>query len=423
MIRFVTRRLLNVLATLAGVLLLTFVTFHGIGGSPAEVILGQNAAPETLAAFERRHGYDKPLFFGHWSRVRALEDRSFRPGAFSGEIAFRYPLSSGTYRLVFRTSRDSESGGADPLRLHVNLTGQGAPRTVVRPLEGRGERAWVDFTVPPGNSALGARLVPSPGTVRELRLRRKTGGGFDSQFVHFMADLLRGDLGYSVSYGRPVAEVLRDGIGPSLALTVPIFCITLFLSLAGGTLCAAFRGGRVDRAILAACAVLMSVNYVAWVIGGQYLLAYRLGWFPVWGFESWRHVILPVIVGVLSGLGRDLRYYRTVLLDEARGGHVRAAIARGLPPWKVWTRHVLRNSLIPIVTQISMILPFLFMGSLLLESFFGIPGIGGVSINAIQSGDMSVVRAVVILGAFLYQGILLGADLLSAWLDPRVRVA
>ena len=150
--------------------------------------------------------------------------------------------------------------------------------------------------------------------------------------------------------------------------------------------------------------------------------AFKLKLFPVWGFENWTFLCLPVLIGVISGLGTDVRFYRTVILDEITRPHVRAAIAKGLPRSVVLVRHVLRNSLIPVVTNVRLSVPFLFSGSILLESFYGIPGLGGIGLNAVNSSDAPMVRAVVIIGALLYQPSNLLADLSYAVLDPRVRL-
>ena len=134
-------------------------------------------------------------------------------------------------------------------------------------------------------------------------------------------------------------------------------------------------------------------------------------------------VVLPVLIGIVSSLGMDIRFFRTAILDELYKPYVLTARAKGLARPVILVRHVLRNALIPIVTYVSLSIPYLFTGSLLLESFFGIPGLGSVSINAIHSSDMAVVRAVVVLGALLYQFVNLVTDLLYAALDPRVRLA
>jgi peptide/nickel transport system permease protein len=240
--------------------------------------------------------------------------------------------------------------------------------------------------------------------------------------VKFCTDLAKGDFGMSTEADEPVIDVLKRGVGPSLSLTVPILAGGTVVGLMLAMLCAAGRGGTLDKAVLVGSTVLMSVNYVVWVLAGQFVLAFKLGLFPVWGYENAFYLVLPVIIGIFSGLGVDVRFFRTAILDEIYKPYVRTARMKGLSEARVLFVHVLRNSLIPIVTYVSLAIPYLFTGSLMLESFFGIPGLGNVSINAIHSSDMAVVRAVVVLGALLYQGINLVTDLLYAWLDPRVRL-
>ena len=204
---------------------------------------------------------------------------------------------------------------------------------------------------------------------------------------------------------------------------MPILVAGTLFALALAMLSAAFRGGAVDKAILFLSAALMSVNYVIWVLLGQFLLAFKAGWFPIWGYGGAMYLALPVIIGIVSSLGMDVRFFRTAILDELFKPYVLTARSKGLSRVVIMTRHVLRNALIPIVTYISLSIPYLFTGSLLLESFFGIPGLGSVSINAIQSGDLAVVRALVVFGALVYQVVNLATDLLYAVLDPRIRLS
>lgn len=323
MLRYVARRLGEAIPTTVGILLLTFALFNVVGGSPAEVILGKNASAESIAAFNRKWGYDKPLLIGRFGSLEGW-------------------------------------GGLE--------------------------------------------------------------GCLDSQFFNFVGGICKGDFGYSVENQEPVVEVLKRGIGPSLSLTVPILVGGVIVALMLALLAAALRGGWVDRTILLASAVLMSVNYVVWVLAGQFFLSFKAGLFPVWGYESAFYLVLPVAIGILSSLGPDVRFFRTAILDEVYKPYVLTARAKGLSPTVIMTRHVLRNALIPIVTYVSLSIPYLFTGSLLLESFFGIPGLGSVSINAIHSADMAVVRAIVVLGALLYQFVNLSTDILYAVLDPRVRI-
>jgi peptide/nickel transport system permease protein len=305
MLKYILKRLCETIPTTFGIILLSFVLFNVIGGSPAETLLGKNATPEAIAAFNAKWGYDKPL---------------------------------------------------------------------------------------------------------------------PEQFVSFVFDICRGRFGYSVEYQESVAEVLKRGIMPSLSLTVPILLGSVFVALSLSLVAAKYRGRSVDKAILLCSTVVMSVNYVIWVLAGQFFLSYKAGLFPVWGYESATFLLLPVLIGVISSLGTDVRFFRSAVLDEIYRPYVLSLRAKGLSNWSIMTRHVLRNSLIPIVTYISLSIPYLFTGSLLLEGFFGIPGLGSVSINAIHSSDMAVVRAVVIIGALLYQFINLTTDVLYAWLDPRVRL-
>ncbi|MEI6210701.1 MAG: ABC transporter permease [bacterium] len=426
---YAMRRVLEMIPTTLGILLLTFVLFHVVGGSPAQTIKGKNATAESLAAFDAKYGYDKPLFFGNWARLRALEDRSTkddrrkaeggtRDAEKGGCVPLAYALPTGSYRLLF----SAPSGAGTPSAAFVMQPVSGGDlRTNVSAGVRAGDSWQVLFTVPDEQRAVA--IVLAGAAPEGARLRRRTRHLFDSQLCHFLYGLLRGELGRSAEYDTSVGQVLRQGVGPSLAITVPILVGGSILAVMLGLFCAMCRGGVGDRSILLVSTVLMSVNYVVWVLAGQYFLAFRLKLFPIWGFENWTYILLPVLIGVLGGLGRDIRFYRAVILDEIYKPYVRTAWAKGLTGTQVMMRHVLRNSLIPIVTYISLSIPFLFTGSLLLESFYGIPGLGCVSLNAMHSSDMTVVRAVVIVGALLYQLVNLLTDVCYAWLDPRVRVA
>jgi len=258
--------------------------------------------------------------------------------------------------------------------------------------------------------------------IRSMCLRREGRGWWDSQLTFFLSRLLRLDLGVSSSLNQPVMRLIASGIGPSLALTIPIFLVELVVSLCFALICAYRRGTFWDRSLTLTCIVLMSVNYLVWIILGQYFLAYRLGWFPVWGFESWKNLCLPVLVGVMVGLGANVRFYRTILLEEMNKEYVRMAQAKGLSNRRILFKHVLKNAMAPVITNTAMAIPFLYTGSLMLEGFFGIPGLGYLSLNAIHSSDVDVVRAVVLVGAVLCTAANMLADIAYAWVDPRVKL-
>ena len=410
--RFLARRLLQALPTVAGVVLVTFVLFNVVGGSPAALVLGQNAGARALEEFDAARGYDKPLFCGNWTKTRALEPVDFATAA-PGVRAAWGAGESGPLRLA--------AGQELALPFAFPLPADGRWRlTVVGDGPGFPQNGTIVFH---GAEKPGFRAAGGPVEIRRVKLEKATRHFFDSQLVDYVARVLRLDFGTSTSLNQPVGSLLKAGLGPSLALTVPILVVELAVSLALALLCAYRRGSWLDRGLVAVCVALMSVNYLVWIVFGQYVLAYRLGWFPVWGFESWRNLLLPVGIGVATGLGTNVRFYRTILLEEMHKDYVRTAFAKGLRTEQVLFKHVLKNALGPVIVNVALALPYLYTGSLLLESFFGIPGLGYLSLNAIHSADVEVVRAIVLVGALLFTAANVLADVALAWVDPRVKLA
>jgi peptide/nickel transport system permease protein len=240
--------------------------------------------------------------------------------------------------------------------------------------------------------------------------------------LFYLKQIARFDFGVSSSTNQKVSSMLKAGIGPSLSLTVPIFVAELLITISVALLCAFYRDRWLDRAVVILCVALMSVNYIVWIVAGQFVLANRLGWFPVWGYESWRYLLLPVLIGTVSGLGGGVRFYRTIMLDELYKEYVRTALAKGASQARVLFSHVLKNALIPIITNVVITIPFLYTGSLLLESFYGIPGLGYLGVNAVNSSDVDVIRAIVLIGSLTFVVFNLLTDLCYAWADPRVRL-
>jgi peptide/nickel transport system permease protein len=169
----------------------------------------------------------------------------------------------------------------------------------------------------------------------------------------------------------------------------------------------------------------MSISGLFYIIGGQYLISKVWRLVPISGFgeglDAWRFLVLPVLIGVVSGIGSSTRWYRTIFLEEVSKDYVRTARAKGLPETLVFFRHILRNALIPILTGVVVVIPLLFMGSLLTESFFGIPGLGSYTIDAINAQDFSVVRSMVFIGSVLYIVGLILTDISYTLVDPRIR--
>ncbi|NLZ64515.1 MAG: ABC transporter permease [Lentisphaerae bacterium] len=245
-------------------------------------------------------------------------------------------------------------------------------------------------------------------------------------FFRKSAAMFWGDFGLSDMTLEPIGKEIRSRIIPSLCLTVPIFLITIVTNIFVGLLLAGLRGSWADRIAQFGCVLLMSVSALLYIIAGQYLFARELQLVPVSGFlPGWamaKFLFLPVLVGVFCSLGSGIRFYRTVFLEEINRDYVRTARAKGLSESRVLFLHVLKNAMIPILTNVPVQMLFLVMGNLLLENFFSIPGLGGFTINAIATQDFAIVRAMVFLGSVLYILGLLLSDLCYSLVDPRVRL-
>jgi peptide/nickel transport system permease protein len=247
----------------------------------------------------------------------------------------------------------------------------------------------------------------------------------DTIFFEKSLKLFVFDFGYSDD-GRDISFDIGQRMMPSLAIAIPSLLTGLMLNITFALLMAFFRGTYIDMSGVILCVVLMSISAMFYIIGGQYLLAKLFRLVPISGFDSGlnalKFLILPVVIGVASGIGAGSRWYRTFFLEEAGKDYVRTARAKGLSESLVLFRHILRNALIPIVTGVVALLPLLFMGSLLLESFFAIPGLGSYTIDAINNQDFAIVRVMVFLGSVLYIIGLILVDITYTVVDPRVRL-
>ncbi|MBI2440596.1 MAG: ABC transporter permease [Lentisphaerae bacterium] len=463
MYRYIIRRILQMIPTVFGVIVITFILFNIVGGSPATMTLGKNISPKALEEFDEQRGFNKPLLLGRWSATRAYQDTVFARNAgpwreiegvvyvagqrpepghivmapgkdYAVPLAFKlkkqttyqwilkYRLISGT--AVFRIIADDQPRGATGARPALPAAAEPEPQATVLPTNSAWQTIRIPFTVGSDPAVVKPTVSAAGGAleISALRLRRQNAHWFDSQFVFYLRQIARGDFGKSHYTNQRVAQMLKDGIMPSLALTVPIFLVELVVALSIALLCAFWRNSWLDRGIVVIAVALMSVNYLVWIIFGQYLLGYRWGFFPLWGFEAWSYLLLPVLIGVVSGLGATVRFYRTVMLDEMYRDYVRTALAKGVSRPGLLFRHVLKNAMIPILTNVVIAIPFLYAGSLLLEGFFGIPGLGNMGINALNYSDIDVVRAIVLIGSVLYVAANLMTDLCYALVDPRVRL-
>lgn len=246
----------------------------------------------------------------------------------------------------------------------------------------------------------------------------------DTIFYQRSVPLLRYDFGQS-DEGRDIGWEIKNRMGPSLALAIPSFILGILASISFSLLLVFFRTTRLDFWGVVLCVLMLSISGLFYIIAGQWLFAKVLRLVPysgfVGGWDMVKFLALPIVVAVISGLGTESRFYRSLFLEEISKDYVRTARAKGLTERAVLFKHVLRNALLPILTGAVSILPLLFMGSLIAESFFGIPGLGSYTIDAINAQDFSIVRAMVFLGASLYIVGLIMADISYTLADPRVR--
>jgi len=273
-----------------------------------------------------------------------------------------------------------------------------------------------------------AGKISNPEQIENIRRQLGVDESYPTQLGIFVKQIATADFGASWATNERVSDIFRTRLGPSLTVLVPLLLISTLLGMAAAMLVAYLRGSLTDRAVMIACTVGQSISILVYILIFQYLLAYRLGWFPVQGWGTTfgenllRYSALAIIVGVAVSLAPDIRLYRTFLLDEIGQDYVRTARAKGMSEGRVMWVHVLRNAAIPIVTNVLLQLPKLLAGAFLIERFFGIPGIGREVILAVERSDFPVIKAVSVYVAIATMVVNLVADLLYRAIDPRVQL-
>lgn len=247
----------------------------------------------------------------------------------------------------------------------------------------------------------------------------------DTLFVQESLKLFSFDFGFSDA-NRDIGSDIKERMMPSLAIALPTFAIALITNISLALLLVLFRGSMLDTSMMIVAVMIMSISGLFYIIAGQVLFSKIYHWVPISGFESgWagvKFIILPVMIGVFSGIGSGVRWYRSIFLEQINQDYVRTARAKGLSELHVLFGHVLKNGMLPILTGVVVVIPTLFMGSLIMESFFGIPGLGSYTIDAINSQDFAIVKAMVFLGSVLYIFGLILTDISYTLFDPRVKL-
>jgi len=247
----------------------------------------------------------------------------------------------------------------------------------------------------------------------------------DTLFIQESIKLFSFDFGFSDS-NRNIGEDIKQRMMPSLAIALPSFIIGIVTNISLALLLVLFRGSILDTSMMIVAVMIMSISSLFYIIAGQIIFSKLWHWVPISGYESgWgaiKFVILPIMIGVFAGIGSSVRWYRSIFLEEINKDYIRTARAKGLSEISVLFKHLLPNGMLPILTGVVVIIPTLFMGSLIMESFFGIPGLGSYTIDAIKAQDFAIVKAMVFLGSVLYIIGLILTDISYTLFDPRVKL-
>jgi peptide/nickel transport system permease protein len=248
-----------------------------------------------------------------------------------------------------------------------------------------------------------------------------------AQYLDTLKSAFTLNFGRSWATKQPIIQMIKGGAYVSLTLSIPAFVLASVLSIAMALLAAFFRGTLLDKSLVVVSVIMMSISVLAYILLGQWVFAYKLGWFEIAGYEYGfpdflPYITLPTIIWIVLSVGPDVRFYRTVMLDEVHQDYVRTARSKGLSNRTILFKHVLKNAMIPIITNLVIQVPSLILGTLLIESFFGIPGLGNITLQGINSADFPVIRAMTILSSIFYIVFNIVTDVLYTVVDPRVKL-
>lgn len=247
------------------------------------------------------------------------------------------------------------------------------------------------------------------------------------QYLDIVKSAFTFNFGRSWSTKQEIFEMIKQGAIPSLTVTFPAFFLSFIISVSISLFVAFYRGSILDKGAVFICVALMSISSLVYILVGQWFFAFKLGLFEISGYEEGfpdflPYVMLPIIIWIVLGVGPDVRFYRTIMLDEMYQDYVRTARSKGLNEKVIMFKHVLKNAMVSIITYVVLRIPFLILGSLLIESFFGIPGLGGITLKAVNSSDFPVIKAMAVLSAIATIVFNVITDVLYVVVDPRVKL-
>lgn len=440
MIAFIIRRVLLGVPILIGVNLLVFMLFFYVN-TPDQIIrreVAKRATPDQIDKKKRERRLDLPYFYNEgWKRrydwtlsaSQPVNERTFAtPGPGHYRLIVEVPDSKKFFQDRKLTVSVDKNGVLD---LPEEFSGTG---TIELPKDS-GRRIF-EFDLKPRDEdskapelTLNFKLKEPAATHRvvleyldELPAAQRV---TETLFYQHSLRMLWFEYGKTRDGKSIKAEVLKR-IGPSMSITVPSFFVGLLLCIFFSMILAFFRATYVDYWGVFLCVLGMSISMLFYIIGGQWLIGKELHLTPIsgygYGIEALRFIFLPIFISVVAGVGGTVRFYRTIFLEEINKDYVRTARSKGLAERSVLFIHVLKNAMIPILTGVVVSLPFLFMGSLLLESFFAIPGLGSFTLDGIRALDFAIVQSMVMLGSFIYVVALILTDISYTLVDPRVRL-
>ncbi len=403
MLAFLIRRLLYIIPVLLGVLAITLTLFFGVAKDPVLSYAGQNPTAEQLRALRQKYELDVPGFISpSWLRGDDLL-----------ELQRRRQVDE-----VFARADDLARDADPDTRLALDQLKADFP--VDAALDGRADEINRRLAALALADALRVDFAAVELTERD-RAEVAERSLWDGQFFR----VARFRFAESMQYEESIWSLIARKAPISLSVTIPMFLIGLAIELSLSLFAASRRGRAVDTVITIVAVLAMSIPFLSYIVFGQWIAAEtRLfpvsGWAP--GVGGIKYLAFPVAIGVVAGLGSAVRFYRAVLLEEMQHDYVRTARAKGVPGVDVLFVHVLRNAGIPIVTRLSVVIPFLITGSLLIERLFEIPGLGDLMLSGIQARDFWIVMPLTYLLAVVYSLAVLLTDVAYAFIDPRVRI-
>ena len=431
MIAYIVRRLIYAVPILIGVNLIVFFLFFFLNtpDDMARAHLGtRRVSIEQIAKWKRERDYHLPYFLNSgWNQlvVREVRDRevsvslpSVTPGSYRMRVEVPFP-ATGTLSVFSRSEVEIEGWPMEERTLDLKSALHILEFALSENISAE-PRETPEFVFSSSSPEAPMSIVTVEFKESLGLAERITSTIFWKKSVRYLLF----QFGKSDD-GRDIGAEILVRIGPSLAITAPTFVIGLLVNITLAMMVAFFRGTYLDFWGVVLAVTMMSISVLFYVIGAQWLLGKTLKLVPISGFDSGIHAVkfaaLPVVIGVIGGIGSGVRFYRTLFLEEIGRDYVRTARAKGLPESLVLFKHVLKNAMIPILTGVVLAIPFLIIGSLVLESFYAIPGMGSFTLEAIQRQDFAIVQAMVFLGSVVYMIGLILTDLSYALVDPRIR--